>query len=140
MNLVKCQKPVYSYNVNNLLNEMLNEYSKPLNYGSRNATPAVNIQESEKAFNLQFFTPGFSKEDFVIKKKDDVLTVSVELKEEKKKYKFQEFQIEGFERKFKLPKTVESEQINAKYLNGILSVELLKKEVVENPAVNIDVA
>src|SRR5260370_708817 len=47
-------------------------------------SPAVNIKETEKEFDLTFAVPGMDKKDFHIEVENEVLTVSAERVEEKK--------------------------------------------------------
>ncbi|MFA9391486.1 MAG: Hsp20/alpha crystallin family protein [Prolixibacteraceae bacterium] len=132
MNLVRFQKPAYGLSMNNILNELMNENTMWTNRPVDHQTPAVNIKEMDDSFELEFLAPGFDKENFSITNKDGVLTVSAELKKEESKennYTQKRFSIQSFERAFKLPETVDVEKIAAKYTNGILKVELLKKEV-----------
>ena len=97
-------------------------------------TPAVNIKETDKAFTVQLAAPGFSKEDFKIELDNDLLTISSEIKAEKTeeanegKYTKKEFYQSSFKRSFKLPETINEQDINAAYQDGILVIELPKKE------------
>lgn len=100
--------------------------------------PATNIKETADNFILEVAAPGKTKEDFVLALDHDVLTISTETKKEdvaesnsaeaKEKYTRKEFSFESFKRSFKLPQTVNREEINATYTNGILQVALPKRE------------
>lgn len=94
--------------------------------------PAVNIKETDKDFTLELAVPGKSKEDFNIEVDDRVLTISSEHKEEKKedndKYTRREFRHFAFRRSFNLPDSINEEDINAAYENGILKLTLPKRE------------
>ena len=94
--------------------------------------PAANITENEKSFDIEIAAPGMKKEDFKINLENNVLTVSTvkeeEKKEETKNYTRKEFVYGSFSRSFTLPRTVETEQIKASYENGILNIELPKRE------------
>ena len=94
--------------------------------------PKVNIKEGEDGYLLELAVPGMAKEDFKIKLDQDVLTVSSEKKEEvskdSKQYTRQEFSYQSFERRFNLPEDVNSEKITANYVNGVLSLEIPKRE------------
>ncbi len=131
MNLVRFQKPAYAFNVNNLLYEMLREAERPVKAAHCNSVP-VNIEENEKEFVLNFVAPGFEKEQFSIKNANGVLTVKGEKKVEENKeneIRRKEYFVADFERSFNLPDSVDSEKISARYINGILVVELPKKEL-----------
>jgi HSP20 family protein len=131
MNLVRFQKPAYAFNVNNLLYEMLREVERPVKAAHCASVP-VNIEENEKGYVLNFVAPGFEKEQFSIKNSNGVLTVKGEKKADENntnEIRRKEYFAADFERSFDLPDSVDSEKISAKYINGILVVELPKKEV-----------
>lgn len=99
---------------------------------AKNFTPAVNIHESEKGYHLEMAIPGFNKEEIQVKIDKNVLVISGEKKEEKsdetKKVKRKEFHYQSFNRSFSLHETIDVSKIEAKYENGILQVNLVKKE------------
>jgi len=94
--------------------------------------PAVNIHESGKYFSLEFAAPGFKKENFKVSIDENILTISAEKQEEKneetKRYTRREFSYNSFSRSFTLPENINSEGIDAKYINGILTLSVPKKE------------
>ena len=98
----------------------------------KGSVPAVNISESEEGFHLEMAAPGFSKEDFKLSVENDVLTVSAEKKSEKdekgKKFTRREFSYSSFRRSFTLPEIVDADKIQAAYENGLMTVDLPKKE------------
>lgn len=108
----------------------------------RNAAtvPAVNVKENDTQFDLELAAPGLKKNDFHLSIDKDILTidyetkVSNEEKSEDQKYHRREFRTESFKRSFTLPDTVDREQINAKYEDGILRLVLPKKEKKEASA------
>ena len=98
---------------------------------SGNTVPAANISESQKGFSIELAAPGFNKEDFnlSIDKNDLILEVNKEIEVEKEgSYTRKEFNYKNFKRSFKLPNTVNHNKISASYVNGILGVEIPKKE------------
>jgi HSP20 family protein len=106
--------------------------------------PAVNIVESENGFRLEVAAPGLKKEDFKLNLENNLLIVSakVEAKTEEinEKYSRKEFSFNSFSRSFTLPNTVDGEQVNAIYNDGILKVELPKKEEAKKYPRAIEVA
>lgn len=94
--------------------------------------PAANIKESDKKFELELAAPGFEKKDFKIEIENGILKVSAEKKEEKneekKNYTKKEFSYNSFERSFVLPESANENSINAGYKDGILTLEISKKE------------
>ena len=107
--------------------------------------PKVNIKEDKDGYQLELAVPGMAKEDFKIKLDQDVLTVSSEKKEEAEKdtkaYSRLEFSYQSFERKFNLPESTDSEKITASYVNGVLSIQIPKREEAKpQPPKSIDIA
>ena len=94
--------------------------------------PDVDIIENEKNFELQIAVPGIKKEDFNIELSENLLTISGErkLKNEKKEGNYYSFETQfgSFKRAFRVPKNVNQEKIEAKYADGILTLELPKSE------------
>ncbi len=94
--------------------------------------PAVNIKETDASFGIELAAPGKTKDDFNIEIDHNVLTISSETKSENEetqgKYTRKEFNYSSFRRAFTLPETVNTENINATYENGVLNVALPKKE------------
>ncbi len=95
-------------------------------------TPAVNIAETENSFQIELAAPGLKKEDFKINLEKNVLTVSAEKKteavDESKKYSKREYSYSSFSRNFTLPETADSANIAAEYVDGVLKINVAKKE------------
>lgn len=106
---------------------------------SANYIPAVNISETTEAYHLEFSAAGFKKEDFKIAVEKDVLTVSAEHKtestSENKNYSRKEFSFGSFKRSFTLPENVNVDKVEAKYEDGVLNVNIPKKEAEKVSAV-----
>ncbi|RED49362.1 Hsp20/alpha crystallin family protein [Seonamhaeicola aphaedonensis] len=95
--------------------------------------PAMNVKENEKDFEVEFAVPSYNKDDFEITIEDDVLHVSgkKEIEEEEKEDDFtrKEFSYKSFRKSLLLPPSIDFDQnIKATYENGILKINLLKKE------------
>ena len=97
-----------------------------------NYLPAVDILETEKAFEIQVSAPGMKKEDFQLDLNDQYLTISGERKftrdEKVQKYHRQEMSFGAFTRTFHLPENVAASKIEASYKDGILTVIVPKDE------------
>jgi HSP20 family protein len=119
-----------------LFPSLMNEIFKPDWFGgmddSKFSPPAVNIIENETGFELELSVPGRFKEDFNIDVDNDVLTVSSRVNTEKEtenvKYTRREFSYTSFKRAFTLPDSINGNEIEADYVNGILKFILPKKE------------
>jgi len=150
MNLVRFHNPEFSVN-RNLVDELFsnflrNDYHENYldNCGNQ---PATNVFETEKDFRIELLLPGFPKEDVQINYHKNLLTIKVDKEEakdenaEEYKYAHREFGSFNFEKNFKVPNTVDAENINAKFENGVLRLVLPKKEeAVEKAPVEIKIA
>lgn len=94
--------------------------------------PAVNIAETKDNFRIEVAAPGLNKEDFKIDLQNNVLTISSEKQESKEenneKIMRREFSYCAFKRSFSLPDLVEHDNIKAIHKNGVLSIEIPKRE------------
>lgn len=92
--------------------------------------PAVNIRDKKNHFEVEVAAPGFKKDDFVITTENGLLIISAETSaeenEEKDNYTRREFSCTSFTRTFTLPENVKDDDINAKYRDGLLTIELKK--------------
>lgn len=148
MNLVKFYHPVHS-TTKNLVNEMFNSFltnDYHENYLLNCRKPAINIFETDNEFSIELMLPGFKKEDLKINFHEELLTVKVDnvnvesRKDEVYKYARREFDLYNFEKQFKVPQSVKTDGIDAKFENGILLVTLPKKEeALEKAPVDIRV-
>jgi HSP20 family protein len=92
---------------------------------------------------LQLAIPGFEKTDFSIKLENNLLSISATKKEVAKDETVKtirtEFTQKAFKRSFTLDEKINSANIEAKYENGILQIELPKKEQekVESKEINV---
>lgn len=115
--------------LDNLLSDLPETYNSSMN------NPAVNILETNDAYELEFNVPGRKKEDFKITVDKNILTVSFEKKEEQKeetkKFIKREFVTKTFKRSFTLDEKINPDDINAKYEDGLLHLTLPKKEEVK---------
>ncbi|MDX2191471.1 MAG: Hsp20/alpha crystallin family protein [Bacteroidota bacterium] len=93
-------------------------------------SPEVDLSETEKEYEIHVSLPGFKKEDIAVDVKDNYITISGERKfvKEDKKYHTVESSYGKFQRSFRLPATVNENNISAKFNNGILEVKLGKDE------------
>ncbi len=128
MYLVNLNQPhVRKANINKLMNELANDFFSEIRPTHTHA--AYNITESNDEFNLVIALPGISKKDIEMSVEKGLLKVKAnsETKEDSQ-YLRKEFDYTAFDRKFRLPKTINPEGISAKMEKGILTITLPKKE------------
>ena len=107
-------------------------------------TVPVNVRETENQFELDVIAPGCKKDDFNIDINDTVLTISFESKAEtesspKGGWVRNEYVQRSFSRTFTLDDTVDVNNINATYTDGILHLTLGKNERAKKVARKIDI-
>jgi HSP20 family protein len=94
--------------------------------------PAVNIAESENSFHVELAAPGLKKEDFKLNLDGKQLTISVEQaaghKDDQKNYNKREFSYSSFVRSFTMPESADDSAIDAVYTDGILRIDIPKRE------------
>ena len=89
-------------------------------------TPPVNIYDEEDIIVIAIALPGMKKEDIDISMQDRTLTVSgVRIGSDKPHYQ-QEWQYGHFERDIILPTAIKSDDISAEYIDGILTISIIK--------------
>ncbi|MEO6453318.1 MAG: Hsp20/alpha crystallin family protein [Ginsengibacter sp.] len=143
MTLLKVNQP--KRYLNGWMDELLNDF--PTAFGKTfteaSFSPQVNIKETNEAYKLSLLAPGRNKEDFKINIEKNLLTVSSEKKEEEvqenENHIRKEFNLQSFKRTFTLDEKIEADKIEAKYENGVLILNLPKKEDVKIAAKEISV-
>jgi HSP20 family protein len=94
--------------------------------------PAVNVKETDKAYEINLAAPGLEKTDFKIDLNGNMITISAEKEktEEEKEDGFtrKEYNFNSFSRSFTLPEDTMADKIDANYVNGELRLMLPKKE------------
>ncbi|MEO7835159.1 MAG: Hsp20/alpha crystallin family protein [Ginsengibacter sp.] len=132
MTTLKFNQPTLK-TLDSFLDNLLNDLPASKNVGMN--FPAVNICETNDNYELEFNVPGRKKEDFKITVDKNILTVSYEKseenKEDNKQFIKREFVTQSFKRSFTLDEKINSDDIIAKYENGILFLTLPKKEEVK---------
>jgi len=106
--------------------------------------PAVDIYETDEAFMLKAELPGFSKEDVSLEVHENRLIMRGERKRESEAKDEQYHRLERaygrFERAFWLPTTVDPEQIQATFKDGVLELRLPKNSAVKPKQIPIRAA
>jgi HSP20 family protein len=103
---------------------------QPLWRGETRKAPAVDIVDTDKAYEITAELPGMDESNIDVKFSDGTLTIKGEKrddKEEKKKgYYLSERRYGAFQRSFGVPAGVDAEKIEANFKNGVLAVTLPK--------------
>ena len=131
---------IVKYNNNNVFPSLINEFFNDdfgMNFLNRShSVPSVNSVENNDSFEIDLAVPGMKKEDFTIELNDKVLVISSETSNtmENDKMRLNEFNFSSFQRSFRVPDSVDQDNIKANYKNGILKIKLPKrKESISKP-------
>ena len=141
MNLIRrTSNPLFP----SLLDEFFGSDTPFSGLSSPSHVPSVNISETDTNFELALAAPGKTRKDFNVELDDHVFTVSSESKHEDEsktdQYTKREFRYDNFQRSFRLPETVDTSGIKAKYDNGILTITLPKhEEAIPEPKKQIEI-
>ena len=129
--------------VDDLLSELPGLFKNEFNNVDRKGFIPVNVKETEKSYQLEVVAPGFEKTDFKINLDQNLLTVSAdkkeEVKEENQKQIRKEYSYRSFKRSFTIDEKIDATNIEASYINGVLTLNLPKKEVVKASATEISI-
>ena len=107
------------------------------------AQPAIDLVESDNAFELTAELPGLDEKNIGVDVANGVLTVKGH-KEEDKVEKKEDFHLRerrfgSFARSVRIPETVDPDRIEAAFKNGVLEVTLPKKPEARKPVKKIEV-
>lgn len=137
MTHLKLSRRPFERSFNSLIDDLFTDLPVYYKTGTNgwNGNVPVNIKENEKGYSLEVVAPGFEKGDFKVNTDQNVLTISVEkkneVKEENDKQVRREYSYRSFKRSFTLDEKVDATGIEAKYVNGVLTLNLPKKEQVK---------
>ena len=96
------------------------------------SVPMVNVYENDESFRIEVAVPGIKKDDIKINLENDIIKISAELEAEleveNEKCTKREYSYKSFSRSFTLPDSVDVEKIDAKSVDGILKITIMKKE------------
>ncbi len=109
-------------------------------------SPAINVTETEKEYELELAAPGATKKDFNVSlDNDNNLVIKMEHKEnekhedKKQHYLRREFSYSNYQQTLTLPDDVEKDKIEAKVEDGVLHVTLPRKEQTKKSQKTIEI-
>lgn len=146
----------FNHFVDDLFTELPAFLKNEFNYTERKGFVPVNVKETEKSYLLEVVAPGFEKTDFKVNLDQNLLTISVEKKNDpdsnrekedsdpsinpglrNQKQIRREYSYRSFKRSFTLDEKIDATNIEASYINGVLILNLPKKETVKASATEI---
>jgi len=148
MTTVKFNRKPFAGPFNSLVDDFFTElpavFKKDFNNYDRNAFVPVNVKETDKSYLMEVVAPGFEKTDFKVNLDQDLLTISAEKNtsaslstDQNEKQIRREYSYRSFKRSFTLDEKIDATNIEASYINGVLTLNLPKKVEVKAAATEI---
>ncbi len=128
------------------MNNIINDLDKSVNLEYGAFTPKIDIKESEQQLHFTVELPGVSKENVKVTiNEENLLVISGSKKREEKTedkengrtYLKVERSFGEFTRSFVLPENLIQDSIKAKFENGVLEIDIEKKEPVKPKEIEI---
>jgi HSP20 family protein len=90
--------------------------------------PLVDVVETDEGYVLEAELPGMTEKDVDVSVEDNLLTVTAKHQDtdEERRYLIRERAARQYRRSFVLPKDADRSNIEARFKNGILSLEIKK--------------
>jgi len=104
--------------------------------------PAAGIVENSDGFTINLDVPGLNRDDFSIKVHEGVLRISGERKkieaDGSTNFTYNERPYGKFERSFRIPDFIDAEKAKGSYRDGVLTIELQKKEEAKLHVITVE--
>lgn len=147
MTMIKFKQRPVNGDFNNLIDDFFTPFSSIYrnDVATSNRKPfiPVNITESESGYSLEVVAPGLEKEDFKISLEKNLLTIAAGKKEAEEQPSTRvirsEYKFQSFSRSFTLDEKIDGEGISAKYVNGVLTLNLPRKAEVKEATKQISI-
>jgi HSP20 family protein len=127
--------------INRLFNEAFESGGEESNLTTW--APAVDINETEHELVVKADLPGIDTKDLDIRVENNVLTIRGERKFDKKVNEENYLRVEraygSFSRSFSLANTVNPEGIKADYQNGVLTLNIPKREEAKPKQIKVNI-
>ena len=124
------------------VDELFGSGSSPLGIRSlpRGSFPGVNVVQTPERVDVYLFAPGIDPKNLAISIQQNLLTVSgkreLRVEEEVDYYRQERFSDE-FRRVISLPEDVDPERVQAKYVDGIVQIEVQRRESAQPRQIEI---
>jgi HSP20 family protein len=112
-----------------------------------NHLPVVDVREKENAYLLEAELPGYDEKDIQVHVEGGTLSIESKREDEKEKengkdakdgaYLIRERRASSFQRSFKLPENADPDQVTASFKNGVLSMEIKKRNEAQKRLIRI---
>jgi len=105
--------------------------------------PAIDVAENENSVFVKAELPGMSEKDIDVNILGNTLTIKGEKKKEEEKKEHSYYRLErsygSFQRSITLPTVVDSAKCKASFKNGVLEIEMPKKEEAKPKQIKVNI-
>jgi HSP20 family protein len=136
----------FQNHINRLYNENLSAYGRTAEQEGIAVAwaPPVDVAETPDHLTFQIEVPGFKENELTLRAENGVLTVEGERKFEEEKKDRSYHRVERaygrFSRSFSLPVNVSTDNVKASLTDGVLSIEMPKREEAKPKSIPIGTA
>lgn len=135
------QLPDLRWEMDRLLRDFFDTGSTTGQYAP--SAPAADLYETEDAYVAELELPGFDRENINVTLEQGVLTVSGtragEREESEGDYHLRERRSGRFQRSFRMPESINPEDVEARFSNGILEVRMPKAAEARTRKIEVNV-
>lgn len=100
---------------------------------------SVNVREEEDAYILYALVPGLKAEDLNIQVLENVVSIEGEYKDGEAEFLLKELPGGAFRRSLRMPSEIDSEKVEARIADGILTLTLPKAESAKPKKIKVAV-
>jgi HSP20 family protein len=88
----------------------------------------INVRDEEDTFVLSALVPGLKADDLSIQVLDDVVRIEGEYQQDENDYLVNELPSGAFHRSLRMPAPINADEVDAKIIDGVLTLRLPKAE------------
>lgn len=99
----------------------------------------VNVREEDEAYILYALVPGLKAEDLNIQVLENVVSIEGEYKDEETPFLLNELPRGTFRRSLRMPSEIDSEKVEARIADGVLTLTLPKAESAKPKKIKVNV-
>lgn len=100
---------------------------------------SVDVREEEDAYILSALVPGLKAEDLNIQVLENVVSIEGEYKDEEPSFLMSELPRGAFRRSLRMPSEIDSEKVEARIEDGVLTLRLPKAESARPKKIQVTV-
>jgi HSP20 family protein len=100
---------------------------------------SVNVREEDDAYVLSALVPGLKAEDLNIQVLENIVSIEGEFKDKDAAFLMNELPRGAFRRSLRMPSEIDSEKVEARIADGVLTLTLPKAESAKPKKIQVNV-